>query len=226
MKSRFVALLSLLLIPVTGVLAQELSPSQYKTLPARIEVETSGPKVEVREFFWYGCMHCNALEPTIQNWLKHKPANVAFVRTPATFGRWALHAQAYYAFEALDALDKLHSAMFYEIHEKKRRLDSEEAIAEFAAEHGIPAAKFTEAFNSFGVRLKLEKAKHLAEAAGIDSVPTLLVDGRWVTSPELAGGGEAALKVVDQLVAKVAKERPSASKAKPKSKATKSSKGS
>lgn len=178
----------------------------YAELPAPQAVE-SGSKIEVREFFWYGCPHCYAVEPIVERWLKRKPANVEFIRTPATAPRWLVHAQAFYAFEALGATVKTHSALFKALHEKNRKLENQEALAEFAAEQGLDATKFREAFNSFGVRTKLEKAKRINEVYGVTSVPMFSVDGKYMTSAELAGGDEAVMTVVDQLVQKAAQER-------------------
>jgi thiol:disulfide interchange protein DsbA len=178
----------------------------FAALPTPQAVE-SGSKIEVREFFWYGCPHCYAVEPIVERWLKRKPANVEFIRTPATAPRWLVHAQAFYAFEALGATAKTHSALFKALHEKNRKLENQEALAEFAAEQGLEAAKFREAFNSFGVRTKLEKAKRINEVYGVTSVPMFSVDGKYMTSAELAGGDEAVMTVVDQLVQKAAQER-------------------
>lgn len=193
---------ALLLFPLFASCA-ESQGQPYVELPRALETE-SGNKIEVREFFWYGCQHCYALEPSVERWLKTKPANVVFIRTPAAVGSWALHAKAYYAFEALDAVDKVHSAFFNAIHRQNRRLNDEASLAQFAAENGVDAARFREAFNSFGVRMKVEKARRLYEAAGLDSVPNLLVAGKYVTSPSLANGPEGTFKIVDQLVKKAA----------------------
>ena len=198
--------MALVMVPLTAAVA--LEPGRdYSVLATPQPVET-GAKIEVREFFWYGCPHCYALEPSLERWVKRLPSNVEFIRTPATAPRWLVHAQAYYAFAALDATARTHSALFRAIHEKNRRLDTEPALAEFAKEQGIDSEKFREAFESFGVRLKLQQAKQKNEAFQITSVPTFAVDGKFVTSASMAGGEAQLLAVLDQLVRKAASERP------------------
>ena len=180
---------------------------QYLQVPFPTAVET-GNKVEVREIFWYGCPHCYVLEPGLTRWLKKLPANAQFVRTPGTVSPgWVIHAQAYYTFEALGAMENLHAAFFKTVQEQPRAYNDEKAIADFVARHGIDRKKFTEAFNSFGVRLKLEKAKQANQDLNIDSVPTLVVDGKYLTNAAMAGGEEAMFRLLDQLVSKAAKER-------------------
>lgn len=193
----------LLLIPFAVAAQQSPQGQPYVELPKPIETE-SGNKVEVREFFWYGCNHCYALEPMIGRWLKRKPANVVFVRTPAAVGGWTTHGQAYYAFEALGVVDRVHAAFFDAIHKHNRRLNDEASIAKFVAEHGVDPAKFREAFNSFGVRVKLERARRMYEATGLDGVPNMVVAGKYVTSPGFAGDPEAMFAVINQLAAKAA----------------------
>ncbi|MDH3514607.1 MAG: thiol:disulfide interchange protein DsbA/DsbL [Gammaproteobacteria bacterium] len=178
----------------------------YMSLPFPATVET-GNRIEVREFFWYGCPHCYVLEPSLANWLKKMPANAQFVRTPGTAPRWMLHGQAYYAFEALGALDKLHGAFFKAMQDKPGAFNDEKSIASFAASHGVDGKKFGEVFNSFGVRLKLEKAKQLNQDLNISSVPAMVVDGKYLTTAAMAGGEDAMLKLLDHLISKAAKER-------------------
>ncbi len=196
----------LMLFPVLAR-AEFTEGRQYMQVPFPTPVET-GNRIEVREIFWYGCSHCYVLEPGLTRWLKQLPANAQFVRTPATASpRWAIHAQAYYAFEALGAMEKLHGVFFKAVQEQPGALNDEKGIADFVARHGIDRKKFTEAFNSFGVRLKLEKAKQVNQDLNINSVPTLVVDGKYLTSAAMAGGEEALFKLLDQLIGKAAKER-------------------
>ena len=196
----------LMLFPVLAR-AEFTEGRQYMQLPFPTAVET-GNKVEVREIFWYGCSHCYVLEPGLTRWLKKLPANVQFVRTPATAApHWQIHAQTYYTFDALGTLEKLHDVFFKAVQEQPGALKDEKGIADFVARHGIDRKKFTEAFNSFGVRLKLEKAKQVNQDLNINSVPTLVVDGIYITSAAMAGGEEAMFKLLDQLISKAAKER-------------------
>jgi len=205
MKRLFLALTLLLPLPLAAAPAY-VEGRHYLELPLPQPTET-GSKIEVREFFWYGCPHCWQLEPELKKWLKKIPANAQFVRTPGVSGRWLAHARAYYAFEALGALNKTHVAFFRAMHEQNRPLDSEDALVQFAVANGVDKAKFREAFNSFGVRVKLDKARQMNMEMGVSSVPTLAVDGRYITSPTMAGGDPQMLKVVEFLVQKVARER-------------------
>jgi protein dithiol oxidoreductase (disulfide-forming) len=172
-----------------------------------IPTEASANQIEVREFFWYGCPHCFSLEPMVEKWIKRKPANVVFVRTPATFGNWVVHAQTYYTFEAMGALGKLHGPFFTALHQEKRKLNDEAAIATWVGERGMDAKKFRETFQSFGVKNKLEKTKQLVNqlsAAGLDGVPAFVVDGKFLAGPSAAVD---PMTTVDELVKKAAAER-------------------
>jgi len=196
----------LMLFPVLAR-AEFTEGRQYMQVPFPTAVET-GNKIEVLEIFWYGCSHCYVLEPGLTRWLKKLPANAQFVRTPATAApHWQIHAQTYYTFDALGALGKLHDVFFKAVQEQPGALKDEKGIADFVARNGIDRKKFTEAFNSFGVRLKLEKAKQVNQDLNINSVPTLVVDGKYLTSAAMAGGEEAMFKLLDQLISKAAKER-------------------
>lgn len=175
------------------------------------EVET-GQQIEVREFFWYGCGHCYRLEPTLEQWVARKPKNVAFVRTPGTASHWLVQAQLYYAIESLGLVPKLHKPIFEAIHKGGQRLDTEEAVLKFVTAQGVDAGKFKGAFNSFGTKLNVEKAKRLNEAYTINSVPMMVVDGRYMTSPAMAGGEAAMIKVVEFLVQKASAARSSRAK--------------
>ncbi len=178
----------------------------YREIPFPQPVDT-GDKIEVREFFWYGCPHCYTLEPALNSWLKRLPPNVQFIRTPGVAQSWLTHAQAFYAFETLGATAKLHEPFFQAVQAERGAYNTPEAIGKFVAKHGVDAKKFQEAYASFGVRLKLERAKRQNMEFGVQSVPTLAVDGKYLTSPSMAGGEQAVLQVVDYLIAKASKER-------------------
>ena len=210
MKRLFLALVLLLPLPLAAAPAY-VEGRHYLELALPQPTET-GNKIEVREFFWYGCPHCYDLEPAIEAWLKKLPRQAQFVRTPGVGGRWLIHARAYYAFESLGVLNRTHTAFFAALQEQKRPLGDETSLAQFAAENGVDREKFRQAFNSFGVRLKLDKARQMNMEMGVSSVPTLAVDGRYVTSPTMAGGDPQMLKVVEFLIQKVARERKAGTK--------------
>lgn len=198
-------LMASMLLPILAY--ADLTADQYVPAPFPAAVET-GNKIEVREIFWYGCPHCYVLEPGLAQWVKRLPANAQFVRTPGTASpRWLIHGQAYYTFETLGITTKVHNAFFKAVQEQQGGLNDEKAITDFATSHGVDRNKFSAAYNSFGVRLNLEKAKQLNQDLNINSVPTIIVDGKYITSPELARGEAGLFKVLDQLISKAAKER-------------------
>jgi thiol:disulfide interchange protein DsbA len=178
---------------------------QRLTVPQAVE---TGAKIEVREYFWYGCPHCYVLEPHLEKWHKTMPKNAAFVRTPGVFNeRWAVHARTYYAFEALGLTGKLHRKLFDAIHVKKQHLDDPQLIADFVRDHGGDRKAFLDAYNSFGVQASVGRATRAAQAIRLESVPTLVVDGKFVTNANIAGGYDKVPAVLDHLVRLAAAER-------------------
>jgi len=164
-------------------------------------------KIEVIEFFWYGCPHCNAFEPTLDAWQKKLPADVLFRRVPVAFRDepYGTHQRIYYALETMGLIPTMHRKVFYAIHGERQRLDKAPEIAAFMAKNGVDSAKFLEVFNSFSVQTKARQARQLSAAYKIGGVPALGVQGRYFTSGSMAGTNEAALSVVDFLVQKVRK---------------------
>lgn len=187
--------------------------SAYRAVKPAQPVAVSG-KIEVLEFFWYGCPHCNVFEPALDAWSKKLPADVAFRRVHVAFRPTFEPQQRLYAtLEALGLVDQIHRKVFYAIHNQGVRLDKPEAIIEFAVANGADRARFTEMYNSFGIKTKVMQGRQLADAYKIDGVPALGIHGRFYTSPSLAGGentpeaeGQArALALTDQLVARLRK---------------------
>ncbi|HET9644535.1 MAG TPA: thiol:disulfide interchange protein DsbA/DsbL [Burkholderiaceae bacterium] len=169
-------------------------------------VATSVPpgKVDVIEFFWYGCPHCNALEPVLEAWLKHLPPQIAFRRVHVGFtALHETHQKIFYTLEAMNLVEQLHRKVFAAIHVQHRRLDKESDIAAFATENGVDANKFMEVYKSFAVQTKARQAKQLTDAYKIDGVPALGVQGRYYTSVGLAGSQQNTLAVVEYLTKKV-----------------------
>ena len=159
-------------------------------------------KVEVIEFFWYGCPHCNSFEPMLDAWAKKLPADVAFRRVPVAFREepFAAHQRIYYALEALGLLEQMHRKVFFAIHNERQRLDKPQDIAAFMAKNGVDSARFLDAYNSFGVQTKQRQARQLGDAYKIDGVPALGINGRWFTSGTLAGSLDRSLAVADHLI--------------------------
>jgi len=169
----------------------------------------AGPagKIEVIEFFWYGCPHCNAFEPALENWVRQLPADVAFHRVPVAFSKepFEAHQRIFYALDSLGLLATMHRKVFYAIHSDRARLDKPADISAFMTRNGIDATKFMEAYDSFAVQAKARQATQQAAAYKIDGVPALGVQGRFYTSGALAGTNEKALAVTDFLIQRVRK---------------------
>jgi thiol:disulfide interchange protein DsbA len=212
---RYLLLAFLLAITLPAHAAEPFQAGRhFIELPTPQPVET-GDKIELREFFWYGCPHCYLLEAPLSAYVKKLPPNVKFVRTPGAAPSWLVHAQAYFSFEVLGVTDKLHAPFFEAWHVKGQRMNDEASIAAFVAQHGVDQAKFREAFNSFAVRTRLERARQQNVAFMVDGVPMLAIDGRYLTSPSMVAPserdelkrGELTMKVVDFLLQKAARER-------------------
>jgi protein dithiol oxidoreductase (disulfide-forming) len=180
--------------------AAEATSAGYETLsPAQ---PTQDPaKVEVIEFFWYGCPHCYSFEPALEEWVKKLPKNVQFIRQPAAFNElWAKHAKAYFTAEALGVVDKVHADFFDAIQNKKESLESEDELAKFFVAHGVNETQFRETFNSFLVDSKMRQAPVMAGRYGITGVPAVIINGKYKTNGPLAGSHEKMIEVMDKLV--------------------------
>jgi protein dithiol oxidoreductase (disulfide-forming) len=176
--------------------------SDYLVLDKPAPTEAPAGKVEVVEFFWYGCPHCNSFEPQLEAWLKTSPKNVAFRRVPVSFRPdFEPHQRLYYVLEAMGKLDELHKKVFYTIHVEKQPLNSAPSVTAWAEKQGIDKAKFTEMYNSFSVSTKVRKATQLQDSYKVDGVPALGVAGRYYTSSEQAKTMERALLITNHLVA-------------------------
>ena len=174
---------------------------------------TTAGKVEVVEFFWYGCPHCYVFEPALTAWSAQLPAEVSFRKSHVLFRpNMRVHQRSYFALDVMGKEAEVRSKIFDAIHRQGQRLDELEAMAAFLAKQGIDAAKFKETYASFGVNNKCSQADKLAEGYRIEGVPALGVAGRYLTSPGMASvgmrideeqSGLRALAVVDFLIKRV-----------------------
>ncbi|HEX4024396.1 MAG TPA: thiol:disulfide interchange protein DsbA/DsbL [Steroidobacteraceae bacterium] len=177
-------------------------------LPAQPSDAPPG-QVQVVEMFWYGCPHCYALDPFLTSWLKTKPAYIDFVRVPVMWGDvHRAHARLFYTLMALGKLDALHTKVFDEIHQKGDELYVQgdpkttlQSQLRFAEANGISAAAFTNAYDSFGVQTDLQKADALGRRYQIDSVPTIVIDGKYKTDVGMAGGEAQLIELINDLAA-------------------------
>ena len=172
----------------------------YETLAPAQPVQNPD-KIEVIEFFWYGCPHCYHLEPSVAAWLKTKPANVEFIRQPAIFSElWGKHAKAFFTAEALGLQDKLHADFFDAIQNKRQKLENEEELLKFFTDHGVATEDFRNAYRSFAVDAKMRQAESLAPRYGITGVPALIVNGKYRVTGQTAKSQENMFTVTNQLI--------------------------
>jgi protein dithiol oxidoreductase (disulfide-forming) len=188
---------------------------QYRVLKPRNATTSGDKKIEVIEFFWFGCPHCNSLDPSLEAWLKKVPADVAFKRVHINFDaegssnkRTENHQRLFYVLESLGLNAAQNSAVFNAIHADRKRLNSRDEILEWAKSRNLDIAKFTAAYDdSFTLSRKMRAATALQEAYKVDGVPYFAVDGQYITSPSIAGGEAGFYAALDFLIAKTRKDR-------------------
>jgi thiol:disulfide interchange protein DsbA len=180
----------------------------YRSLDKRAPTEAPPGKIEVVEFFWYSCPHCNAFEPKLVSWIKRQPADVYVRRVPVAFrDDFVPQQRLYYTLEAMGKLDELHSKVFEAIHVQRLATNREDLILGFAERNGLDKAKFQELYNSFTVSAKARRATQLQEMYAVAGVPALGIAGRYYTDGDLAGNMDRALQVVDYLVGEARKSK-------------------
>jgi thiol:disulfide interchange protein DsbA len=173
---------------------------EFTELKPHQPVDTQG-KIEVIEFFWYGCIHCYNLEPVIESWLKTLPSDAHFRRVPAVFNeRWALDAVIFYTFEAMGLTEKLHRPLFDAIHRDRLRTDNQQALSEWLARQGVDTKKFFETSKSFGVQSLVKRAARMSVDYRIDGTPAMAVQGRYTVSAGQGGSREGMLATVNHLI--------------------------
>ncbi|CAG9175809.1 thiol:disulfide interchange protein DsbA/DsbL [Cupriavidus pampae] len=194
-----IAAVSGLLMTAPAVQAAPTEGKDYQVLKAPQPVPAG--KIEVTEFFWYGCPHCYDFEPELEAWVHKQGKDVVFKRVPVAFREDLLaHTKIFYTLEALGKLEALHGKVFEAIHKDRKRMLSTDEIADFMAKNGIDRKQWVDTFNSFSVTTNAQRANKIADAYKIDGVPTVVVQGKYVTSPSIAGTKGAAIQAMDFLV--------------------------
>ena len=179
----------------------------YRVLPITQPIDAKG-KVEVIEFFWYGCPHCYEFEPELKGWIKRQNKDVVFKKVPIAFREELMpHSQLFYALEALGKGDTLNDKVMFAMHRENKRLLNENEIADWVAAQGVDRNAFLAAYRSFAVLSKARAANQLGNAYRIDGVPTVAVQGKYITSPSIAGSRAKAVNIMDFLVNKARKEK-------------------
>ncbi|KVQ07616.1 thiol:disulfide interchange protein DsbA/DsbL [Burkholderia ubonensis] len=176
----------------------------YEVMKAPQPVSAPAGKVEVIEFFWYGCPHCYEFEPTVEAWVKKQGDKVDFKRIPVAFrDDFVPHSKLFYAVSALGISEKVTPAIFNAIHKQKNYLLTPQAQADFLASQGVDKKKFMDAYNSFSVQGQVKQSAELLKSYNIDGVPTIVVQGKYKTGPSYTNSLEGTAQVLDYLVKQV-----------------------
>ena len=194
-----------------AALAQAKAPqdgTDYLTLDKAAPTEAPAGKIEVVEFFWYSCPHCNAFEPQLESWIKKLPKDVAIRRVPVSFRPdFEPQQRLYYVLESMGKVDEMQMKVFNAIHLERQPLANVDQITAWVEKHGINKAKFVDAYNSFPIVTKVRKATQLQDQYKVQGVPALGIAGRFYTDGTQAGTMERALGVTDYLVGMVRKSK-------------------
>ena len=192
----------------------QLTAGKDYTLVKPPQPTETGNKIEVLEFFWYGCPHCYHLQPSMEAWLKHKPADVELRRIPAVFqDSWIPLTKAYYTIETMGLVDKLHQEMFNALHRQRLPLVTPESIFDWAATKGVDRKKFADVYNSFGINGRTQRSIELTRKFDIPGTPALVIDGRYLTAPSRTLKADRSVdydrffQVVDGLIAEARKTK-------------------
>ena len=216
----FLAVLLALFGAGNGFAQQPVAGRDY-ILISPAQPTDSGKKVEVIEFFWYGCSHCYHLEPSLKAWLKKKPADIEFRAMPGTFGSpsWEPLTRTYYALDAMGLAAKYHDTIFAAIHEEKDAekqralVNDSRIIADWLASKGVDKQKFLDTYNSFAVNNRTKRSVDMTRNYDVPGTPALAIDGKYLTSPSSFSNSDHSVnydrffQVVDQLIAQARKER-------------------
>lgn len=183
--------------------AQQIQPLraeiEYRAIKAQ-PVQVSGA-IEVVDFFWYGCPYCNQLQPALEGWISRQPADVTVSRIPAILrDSWAPHARIYYTLEALGEVKRLHQRVYHSYHVEKLSMSKPEVVSEWAARHGIPRARWDQAYSSAAAQRKTEETAQLTRIYDITGTPSLVVNGGYLTSGNMAESPGGVIPMLDGLV--------------------------
>lgn len=181
---------------------------EYRVIPE--QPVGTGSLIEVIDFFWYGCPYCNELQPTLEAWLKHKPADVALRRIPAILNdSWMPHARIYYTLQSLGEVERLHLQVYQGYHVELLHMSKPDVMAEWAVKHGIERQRWLDAYYSPEVSDMVERAGVLTQAYNVTGTPTLVVDGHYLTSGDLAPSLKGMIPVLDDLIRLARRDRAS-----------------
>ena len=192
--------------PVLAQGRQFKEGKEYRRLDKPVAPDAPAGKVDVIEFFWYSCPHCNAFEPTLDAWVKAAPKELSIRRVPVAFNASFVPQQKlYYTLEGMGKLEALHAKVFRAIHVEKAKLAKDDEILAWVTQQGVDAAKFKEVYSSFTVSNQVRRASQLQDAYGVEGVPSMGVAGKYYTDGPMAGNMQNVLQVVEYLAAQARK---------------------
>ena len=208
-KLRSFVVLALLFLPILATASNYREGTDYKLLKQPLPVSAQTDKIEIDTIFWYGCPHCYDLAKLQKPWEKGLASDVELQDVPVIFGKpWQAHAQLFYSLEDMNLLDKAHFVVFDAVQKQGRRLDSEKEMADFLnSRFNVKSSDFERTYNSFGVRNQTQKASSITRGAQLTGVPAIIVNGRYVVDPSMAGGLDNMLKITDFLIQKIRDEK-------------------
>ncbi len=191
--------------PIAGKEYIKLNPAQPTD---------SGQKIELLEFFWYGCPHCEHLQAPLNVWLKKLPPDVVLKHTPAVFDdSWLPLTRAYYTIETMGLVDKLHGEFFNAIHKQNQRLKDAATIIDWAASKGVDRKTFSDTYNSFGINGRTQRSVELTRKFDVTGTPSIAIDGKYLTAPSMTLRADRSVdydrffKVIDALIIEARKTK-------------------
>lgn len=203
--SLFVCAFALLAAGTTAAQQPIRADIEYRIIKPQPVSVSNG--IEVIDFFWYGCPHCHNLQPALERWISRKPADVTVRRIPAILrDSWAPHARIFYTLEALGEVERLHQRVYHGYHVEELSMSKPEVMSEWAVRNGIARERWDEAYNSAAVQRKVEEAARLSRAYSIAGTPSLVVNGRYLTSGSMGETLNSTVLILDGLVSKVRSE--------------------
>jgi thiol:disulfide interchange protein DsbA len=201
-------LTALVLAACAGSATAQILPGREFLRLEPPHASAAGARIELIEFFYYGCPVCYETQPGLTRWLAAAPNDVAIRRVPALSSeKWEPHAKLFYALESLAQIDRLHWPIYDNIHFWDVKLDEENAMADWAMRNGVERREFLDAYGSAGVAMKVARARELLKSYDVRGVPTFIVDGKFLTSVRLSGGTKEVIEVIDHLVRLAREER-------------------
>lgn len=200
LKNFFSRVLAATAIGTAAAFVAPAALAQSHTVVDPAQPSDTAGKTEILEFFAYSCPHCASMEPLVEKWAKTLPEDTVLKRVPVAFNASMADLQKlYYSLESLGRLD-LHPAVFKAIHQERKRIYTESAIADWVAEQGVDKAKFESVFKSFGVQTKIARANELTDSYGVQGTPSLAVGGKYVVSPSMTGSYQATIDEAQRLL--------------------------